>query len=83
MLLFQLQNMEKEWKGRTFNLKTKPSNGLEETDGKRNKREQSMEVHSFYLRDDEVNEEMKRYQLEMEKNRTSKRKRLKLSNVFL
>lgn len=60
------------WKGRKFNLKTKPTDGLEETDGKCNKPEQGMEEYSFDSGDVEVNGEMKRkrYWLEVEKNRT-------------
>jgi len=53
-------------------LKTKPTNGLEDTDKKRNKPEQGMEEYLFDLGVVEVNGEMKRkrHQLEMEKNRT-------------
>lgn len=52
--------MEREWKGWKLNLKTKPTDGLEETGGKRNKPEQGMEEYSFDLGDTDVNGEIKR-----------------------
>lgn len=80
--------MEREWKGWKLDLKTEPTDGLKEVlkrnkeDLKRNKPEQGMEEYSFGLGDVEVNGEMKRYQLEVEKYRTWKRKILELSNLF-
>lgn len=76
--------MEREWKGWKLNLKTEPTDRLKEDlkrnkeDLKRNKPERGMEEYSFGLGDIEVNGEMKRYQLEMEKYRTWKRKMLEL-----